>query len=76
MELPLLLETARVAQAALTKIDLHMEQCAEANRDVAGSIRRLHDRMDERVTANRVILVSVLVAAGSSAVQAILHFLH
>lgn len=70
----LLQETARTANAALTKIDLHMQQCAEASRDMAGSIRRLHERMDERVAANRVLLAGVLTAAASSLIQVALHF--
>lgn len=74
LDASLLQQTAKIATEALVKVDLHMEQCAAANLEVAASIQRLHQRMDGRIAANRVTMVAVLLAAGSGVIQVILHF--
>lgn len=67
-------QAALIANQALTKIDLHMVQCTEANAALSASIRRLHARMDDRVQANRVMMVSVLIAAASGLLSIALRF--
>lgn len=74
MDTAFIQQTARIANEALIKIDLHMEQCTLASGKMASSVERLHERMDQRIGANRVMMVGVITAAASSIIQIGLHF--